>query len=53
MKKIKVLEARPNTYGTFNNLMLLGHTLNEMTGFNYEVQINFKEDKVVLFKIAE
>ena len=47
-KQIDVLRARPNTYGTFQSLMLLGNTLNKENGKNYFVEINFKEDCVIL-----
>ena len=47
-KQIEVLRARPNTYGTFQSLMLLGNTLNIENGKNYFVEINFKEDCVIL-----
>lgn len=50
MKQIKIMESTPNNYETFNLLMLLGHTLHEKNGFEYVVQINWKEDKVILFQ---
>lgn len=53
MKQIKIMESKPNTYETFNLMMLLGHTLHEKNGFEYEVQVNWKEDKVVLFKVEK
>jgi len=49
MKK-EVLRAKPNIYGTFQNLMLLGHTLSEKNNCNYSVEINFKEDCVILWE---
>ena len=50
MKKnqVEIMRATPNTYGTFNNLMLLGHTLHEKNGLNYSVIIDFKKDCVIL-----
>ena len=44
-----VMEAKLNTLGTFEHLMLLGHTLHEKNGRNYNVQIDFKSDSVKLF----
>ena len=48
-KQILVMEAKPNNLATFNYLMLLGHTLHEKNGRNYNVQIDFKSDSVKLF----
>ena len=42
------MRATPNTFETFNNLMLLGHTLHEKNGKDYSVEINWKEDCVIL-----
>lgn len=47
-KLIEVMRATPNTLGTFNSLMLLGHTLHEKDNKEYFVQINWKDDCVVL-----
>lgn len=52
MKK-EIMRAKPNTYGTFNNLMLLGNELNKRNNKNYEVEINFKEDVVILYERGE
>lgn len=50
MKNYKeIMRATPNTLGTFDMLMLLGHTMHERNGKEYSVQINFKEDCVILF----
>ena len=49
-KMKEIMKATPNTLGTFNMLMLLGHTLHEKNGKNYSVQINFKEDYVALYE---
>ena len=50
MKKnqIEIMRATPNTLGTFEALMLLGHTLHEKSGENYSVIIDFKADAVIL-----
>ena len=48
-KQTLVMESRPNNLSTFNCLMLLGHTLHEKNGRNYNVQIDFKSDSVKLF----
>lgn len=48
-KQTLVMESKPNTLGTFDCLMLLGHTLHEKNGRNYNVQIDFKSDSVKLF----
>ena len=48
-KQNLVLESRPNNLGTFDCLMLLGHTLHEKNGKNYFVQVDFKSDSVKLF----
>lgn len=48
-KQTLIMEAKPNNLATFNYLMLLGHTLHENTGRNYNVQIDFKSDSVKLF----
>ena len=53
MEEIEVLRATPNTLGTFDSLMLLGHTLHEKNGKEYSVQINWKEDCVILFVDGE
>lgn len=53
MKEIEVLRATPNTLGTFDSLMLLGHTLHEKNGKHYSVQINWIEDCVILFVEGE
>ena len=47
-----IMEAKPNNLGTFDMLMLLGHTLHEKNGNNYNVIIDFKSDscKLVLVK---
>ena len=42
------MKSTPNNFETFNNLMLLGHTLHEKNGREYIVQINWKEDCVIL-----
>ena len=47
-KLMEVMRSTPNCLGTFDSLMLLGHTLHEKNGRNYYVQINWKEDCVVL-----
>ncbi len=48
-KKLQeVMRSTPNCWGTFDALMLLGQTLHETNGKNYFVQINWKEDCVVL-----
>lgn len=47
-KLLEVMRATPNCLGTFDCLMLLGHTLHEKNGKNYFVQINWKEDCVIL-----
>lgn len=52
-KQVEIMRATPNTLGTFDMLMLLGHTLHEKNGNNYNVQINFKEDVVILLKEEE
>ena len=44
----EILRATPNNFETFNNLMLLGHTLHEKSNKNYSVIINWKEDCVIL-----
>lgn len=44
-----VMESKPNTLGTFDLLMLLGHELHLKNGKEYSVNINFKEDKVELY----
>ena len=44
-----VMESKPNTLGTFDALMLLGHTLHEKNGKNYYVQVDFRADSVKLF----
>ena len=49
MKQTEMLRATPNNYGTFNALMLLGHTMHEKNGKHYSVQINWIEDCVILF----
>lgn len=49
MKQYLVMESKPNTLGTFDCLMLLGHTLHEKNGRNYNVVIDFKSDSVKLF----
>ena len=43
-----IMEAKPNTLGTFEMLMLLGHTLHEKSGENYNVIVDFKSDSVKL-----
>ena len=43
-KKVEIMRATPNTYGTFMNLMLLGNTLHESNGHNYSVTIDFNKD---------
>ena len=48
MKQIEIMKATPNTLGTFNMLMLLGHTLHEKNGKDYNVIVDFKSDYVVL-----
>ena len=48
-KQTLIMEAKPNNLATFNYLMLLGHTLHEKNGRNYNVQIDFKSDSVKLF----
>ena len=48
-KEYLVMESNPNTLATFEKLMLLGHTLHEMNGKEYSVQIDFKSDSVKLF----
>ena len=50
MKKnqVEIMRATPNNFETFNNLMLLGHTLHEKNNKNYSVIINWKEDCVIL-----
>lgn len=53
MKQTEVLRATPNNYGTFNALMLLGHTMHEKNGSNYSVEINWKEDCVILLVDSE
>ena len=51
MKKENIIMvSKPNTLGTFDMLMLLGHTMHEKNGCNYSVRINFKEDQVELIK---
>jgi len=50
MTQIKIMESKPNNYETFNLLMLLGHTLHEKNGYEYNVQIDWNNDKVILFK---
>ena len=47
--KVEVLRAKPNIYGTFQNLMLLGHTLSEQDKRDYSVEINFEQDCVILW----
>lgn len=50
MKKnqVEVMRATPNTLGTFDMLMLLGHTLHEKNGNNYSVIVDFRADSVIL-----
>ena len=48
MKQIEVMKATPNNLGTFEMLMLLGHTLHEKNGKDYNVIVDFKSDYVVL-----
>ena len=48
MKQIEIMKATPNTLGTFDMLMLLGHTLHEKNGKDYNVIVDFKSDYVVL-----
>lgn len=48
-KQTLVMESKPNTLGTFDCLMLLGHTLHEKNGLEYSVQIDWKNDCVRLF----
>lgn len=52
-KMIEVMRSTPNCFGTYNALMLLGHTLHEKTGKNHIVQINWKDDCIVLFVEVE
>lgn len=47
-QEIVVMEAKPNCLGTFEKLMLLGHTLHEKNGQNYNVIVDFKSDSVKL-----
>ena len=44
----EIMRATPNTLATFNLLMLLGHTLHEKNGKDYNVIVDFKSDYVVL-----
>ena len=46
--QIEILRATPNNFATFNNLMLLGHTLHEKNNKNYSVVIDWKTDCVIL-----
>ena len=46
--QIEILRATPNNFETFNNLMLLGHTLHEKNNKNYSVIIDWKSDSVIL-----
>lgn len=49
MKKNEtIMSAKPNTLATFDMLMLLGHTMHEKNGNNYNVVIDFKADEVKL-----
>lgn len=50
MKQTEILRSTPNTLGTFEALMLLGHTLHEKNGLNYSVKIDWKEDVVILIQ---
>lgn len=46
--QVEIMRATPNTLGTFDMLMLLGHTLHEKNGNNYSVIVDFKGDAVIL-----
>lgn len=46
----EIMRATPNTLGTFDMLMLLGHTLHEKNGKDYNVIIDFKSDAVILIE---
>lgn len=52
MKK-EIMRSKPNTYGTFTNLMFLGSELTKKNNKQYEVEINFKEDVVILYERGE
>ena len=43
-----IMTAKPNTLGTFDMLMLLGNTMHEKNGNNYNVIVDFKADEVKL-----
>lgn len=45
---IEIMRCTPNCLGTFDAIMLLGNTLHEKTGKEYFVEINWKEDCVIL-----
>lgn len=46
-----IMTSKPNTLSTFNMLMLLGHTLHEKNGNNYNVVIDFQTDEVKLILV--
>ena len=43
-----IMRAKPNTLATFDMLMLLGKTMHEKNGNNYNVIVDFKADEVKL-----
>lgn len=45
----EVMKSTPNNLGTFDALMLLGHTLHEKNGKEYFVQIDWDNDCVILY----
>lgn len=53
MKEIEIMKATPNTLATFNMLMLLGHTMHEKNGHEYNVKIDFKNDCVFLLEVLQ
>ena len=53
MEKRLVMESRPNTLSTFNDIMELAHMLQEKNGKVYYVEIDFKSDSVKLFMEVE
>ena len=48
MKYKEIMRATPNTLHTYDNMMLLAHTLHEKDGRHYEIISSFKEDCVIL-----
>lgn len=53
-KRLKeIMRCKPNCLETFDHLMILGNTLHETTGKNYFVNLNMKEDCIILLVEVE